>query len=283
MQASEPSLHHRATAPLTPHQQPLPTGPIGLTKQRPALAQLREAMTALHVGGVCRAVSYELLTYWSPGGTVFPSVETLADGVGLKPRMVRYHLKRLDRVGLWVRIGRTKDTNIYELHLPGEAQEGVTKPLRVQPIANQGCNPLHPQWSVKRSAAPSGRSAARSNVRAVRTERDRKPAPPLEAVASFPSLDEIQPPAGRELGPNGKQFLKSLAQFTKPRKRRRGRLDVPTPTPDPIDYGHEDLLENKGGPFPTTDLSHPGGAHPHRQSTTYDDAKRTEAGNPKHG
>ena len=179
MPTSVASLQHRSTDPPTPHQQPLPTGPIGLTKQRPALAQLREAMTTLHVGGSCRAVSYELMTYWSPGGSVFPSVETLADGVGLKPRMVRYHLKRLDRVGLWVRIGRTKDTNIYELHLPGEAQEGFTKPLGVQPIANQGCNPLHPKWSVKRSAAPSGRSAARSNVRAVRTERDRKPAPPL--------------------------------------------------------------------------------------------------------
>ena len=82
MPASGASLHHDTTDPSIPHQQPLPTGPIGLTKQRPALAQLREAMTALHIGRTSRAVSYELMTYWSPGGTVFPSVKVLADGMG---------------------------------------------------------------------------------------------------------------------------------------------------------------------------------------------------------
>ena len=173
-------------------QAPLPTGPIGLPKQRPAGAQLREAMTALGIHGMCRTLSYELLTYWSPGGSVFPSVDTLADGLGLKPRMIQYHLARLDRVGLWVRIGRTKDTNVYELHLPREAQEGFKKPAGVQPIASQGCNPLHPKWSVKRSAAPTGRSAARSNVRAVRREEPWTPAPPLEAVAAPPSQSTAQ-------------------------------------------------------------------------------------------
>ena len=109
-------------------QAPLPTGPRGLPKQRPALAQLREAMTALHIGRLCRAVSYELFTYWSPGGTVFPSVKALADGMGLKRRAVRHHIAHLERVGLWVRIGREDETNIYVLHLPGEAQEGFAKP-----------------------------------------------------------------------------------------------------------------------------------------------------------
>ena len=108
-------------------QAQLPTGPIGLPKQRPALAQLREAMTALRIGRLCRAVSYELFTYWSPGGSVFPSVKAMADGLGLKRRAVRQHLAHLDRVGLWVRIGREDETNLYVLHLPGEAQEGFVK------------------------------------------------------------------------------------------------------------------------------------------------------------
>ena len=108
-------------------------------------------------------------------------------------------------------------------------------------------------------ARPKGRRAL-SNVRAVRTARDRKPAPPLKAVAAPLSLDELQPPAGRELGPKGKQFFKSLTQFTKPRKRRRGRLDVPPP--DAIDYGRADTpSEIEGAPFPATDLSHPGGGN----------------------
>ena len=81
-------------------------------------------LTAFHIGGVCRAVAYELLTYWSPGGDVFPSVKTLADDMGLKRRVVRHHIAHLERVGLWVRIGRKGQTNLYGLHLPGEAQEG---------------------------------------------------------------------------------------------------------------------------------------------------------------
>ena len=134
MQASARSLQHDATDPSSPQQQGLPTGPRGLPKQRPALAQLREAMTALHIGRLCRAVSYELFTYWSPGGTVFPSVKALADGMGLKRRSVRHHLAHLERVGLWVRIGREDETNLYVLHLPGEAQEGFVKP-EPRPVA----------------------------------------------------------------------------------------------------------------------------------------------------
>ena len=85
MPSSARSLHD-TPEPSIPQQQGLPTGPTGLPKQRPALAQLREAMTALHIGRLCRAVSYELFTYWSPDGAVFPSVKLLADGMGLKRR-----------------------------------------------------------------------------------------------------------------------------------------------------------------------------------------------------
>ena len=128
MPNSSTSLQQDATPPSNPQQAGLPTGPTGLPKQRPALAQLREAMTALHIGRLCRAVSYELFTYWSPGGNVFPSVKVMADAMGLKRRAVRHHIAHLERVGLWVRIGREDETNIYVLHLPGEAQEGFVKP-----------------------------------------------------------------------------------------------------------------------------------------------------------
>ena len=128
MQASSASLLQHDTIPKTIPQPGLPTGLVGLPKQRPALARLREAMTALHIGRLCRAVSYELFTYWSPSGSVFPSVKALADGMGLKRRAVRHHIAHLERVGLWVRIGREDETNLYVLHLPGEAQEGFVKP-----------------------------------------------------------------------------------------------------------------------------------------------------------
>ena len=115
--------------------QQLAMGPVPVPKQKPTLAQFRDACDAFNIRGTCRLVGYELVTYYRPGGAVFPSVATLADGLGLKPRMVRYHLAHLERVGLWVRHGRTGTTNTYELRLPGG----------VQPIAGGGCNGLHPE------------------------------------------------------------------------------------------------------------------------------------------
>ena len=165
-------------------QAPLPTGPTGLPKQRPALAQLREALTAFHIGGVCRAVAYELLTYWSPGGDVFPSVKTLADSMGLETRTVRRHLARLERVGLWVRIGRKGQTNFYGLHLPGEAQEGFTKlsPRTARSAPPDSTIRLSVHWNVLR--APSGRSAAHSKNGVVRRPAPWTPDPPIEAVTT---------------------------------------------------------------------------------------------------
>ena len=122
-----------ALATATPTQ--LTTGPAPVSRPKPTITKLRDALDAFNVKGTARLLAYELLSYWTPGGTVFPSVPTLADGLGLKPRMVQYHLKRLERVGLWVRHGRTGTTNTYELRLPGG----------VQPIAGGGCNPLHPE------------------------------------------------------------------------------------------------------------------------------------------
>ena len=112
--------------------QQLGLGPVPVTRPKPTIAQLAEAMDAFNIRGMCRAVAYELLRYWKPGGTVFPSLATLAESLGLKPRMVRYHLANLERVGLWKRYGRNGTTNIYALILPGGRQ----------PIAGGGGNPL---------------------------------------------------------------------------------------------------------------------------------------------
>ena len=114
--------------PSSGQQQPLPTGPTLVEKTRPTGALLREAMDALHVHGTRRAVSYELLTYWSPGGAVFPSVLTLSQGMGKKPRCVRAHLAALDRIGLWKREAREGETNIYDLRLPGVAPSAPKQP-----------------------------------------------------------------------------------------------------------------------------------------------------------
>ena len=116
-------------------------GPAEAVKQKPTIARLRDAMDAFNIRGTCRLVAYELLTYWEPGGAVFPSIATLADGLGLKRRMVQYHLARLERVGLWVRHGQTGTTNIYALQLPGLAVAGGG----VQWVARGGCNGLHPE------------------------------------------------------------------------------------------------------------------------------------------
>ena len=85
-------------------------------------------MDALHVHGTRRAVSFELLTYWSPGGAVFPSVLTLSKGLGKKPRCVRGHLAALDRIGLWARERREGETNVYALRLPDGARSESKQP-----------------------------------------------------------------------------------------------------------------------------------------------------------
>ena len=97
----------------------LTLGPVSASKPQPTLARLRDVLTTLKVHGTCRHVAYELLTYWQPGGTVFPSVKLLADGIGVDRRSVRRHVARLERIGLWVRVGRNGQSNRYELQLPG--------------------------------------------------------------------------------------------------------------------------------------------------------------------
>ena len=108
-----------ADRPADPRASQLTLGPVSASKPRPTLARLRDVLTDLGVHGICRLVAFELLTYWEPGGIVFPSVKTLAEGIGVDPRIVRRHVARLERIGLWVRVGRNGRSNRYELQLPG--------------------------------------------------------------------------------------------------------------------------------------------------------------------
>ena len=99
--------------------QQLAMGPVLAPKQKPTIAKFRDACDAFNIRGTCRLLGYELLTYWRPGGAVFPSVATLAAGLGLSPRTVQRHMARLERLGLWLRLARVGSTNLYELRLPG--------------------------------------------------------------------------------------------------------------------------------------------------------------------
>ena len=161
-----------------PHQ--LGFGPVPAIKPKPTIAQLRDAMNAFNIRGTCRLVAYELLTYWQPGGQVYPSVQTIADGLGKSPRVVQRHLLRLNRIGLWVRQARfTKegdhDSNLYELHLPGGGggDAGVTRG------GDAGVT-----LSNKKEVDESELRASASATRTVRTRIDGSKARPLEGAVS---------------------------------------------------------------------------------------------------
>ena len=86
-----------------PAEHQLTIGPAPVTKPKPTIAQLRHALDAFNIRGTCRLVAYELLSYWEPGGQVFPLVKTIAVGLGKSERVVQRQLDRLERVGIWVR------------------------------------------------------------------------------------------------------------------------------------------------------------------------------------
>ena len=137
---------------LAEHQ--LTIGPAPVPKPKPTIAQLRDAMGVFGIHGTCRCIGYELLSFWQPAGTVFPSVATLAKGLGLKPRLVRYHLAHLERVGLWVRHLRSGTTNTYELVLPGGVRQpsagGSGNPVPGEVTKKVSTTPLPPLRGVKR-------------------------------------------------------------------------------------------------------------------------------------
>ena len=128
--------------------QQLTFGPSEAVKPRPTIARLRGACDDLGIHGTTRLVAYELLSYWEPGGTVFPSMKVLARCLQSRSvpnraqprttqderkdecpaRVVRRHVHTLERVGLWKRVARSGCSNIYELHLPGDPlRAGVVK------------------------------------------------------------------------------------------------------------------------------------------------------------
>ena len=100
------------------HQQ-LTFGPSEAVKSKPTIARLRDAMARVQYPGHVSPCRYELLTYWQPGGDVFPKRSDHRGRARAHPRVVQRHLARLERKGLWVRIARVNSTNLYELKLPG--------------------------------------------------------------------------------------------------------------------------------------------------------------------
>ena len=134
---SQPQPKNYNSVQTQTNPQQLGFGPVPAIKPKPTIAQLRDAMNAFNIRGTCRLVAFELLSYWQPGGQVFPKVQTLADGMGLSVRVVRRHVARLDRLGLWVRIAREGYTNLYELRLPGPSVR-VTLPPSERTQASGG-------------------------------------------------------------------------------------------------------------------------------------------------
>ena len=102
-------------------------GPSEAVKSKPTIARLRDAMDAFNIRGTCRGIGFELLTYWEPGGQTYPLVKTLAKGYGRSERVIQRCLDRLERVGIWVRVGPApvgdpgRHPSLYELKLPGRA------------------------------------------------------------------------------------------------------------------------------------------------------------------
>ena len=144
----------RAAATPDPAPQQVGIGPVPVLTPRPTIARLREAMTALHVHGIARAVAFELLSYWQPGGAVFPSMRALAAGAGIAPRSVRRHLAYLERIGLWVRVGRTGRTNRYGLRLPG-VQTRTEKARPRTPVSSPPGHLCPPEVTIEGYVPPA--------------------------------------------------------------------------------------------------------------------------------
>ena len=47
-------------------------GPVPAKRPKPTISQLAAVMDAFNIRGTARLVSYELLSYWEPGGKVLP-------------------------------------------------------------------------------------------------------------------------------------------------------------------------------------------------------------------
>ena len=179
--SDHPTIRDRSAKQLT-------FGPSEAVKQKPTIARLRDACDALHIYGTRRLVAYELLSYFSPGGTVFPGMTALAhclprreipqrgrrNGRTLSPskrrdenpaRMVRQHVKELERIGLWRRVARSGRSNLFELHLPGQAVKGE-KPQcqKIDPRSTDSAPPRSTDSAVSNHSEVTSTSTAAAAV-----------------------------------------------------------------------------------------------------------------------
>ena len=122
--------------------------PVSVTKPKPTISQLAEAMDSFNIRGTARLVSYELLSFWKPGGQVYPKVKTIARRIGRSERVVQRQLDHLERVGVWVRCGsapvgvKGKQPSLYEMRLPKSS--GVT------PASPHGVTPASPRSNQRK-------------------------------------------------------------------------------------------------------------------------------------
>ena len=112
----------------------LTTGPVAVTKPKPTIAQLRIALDAFNVKGTARALAFELLSYWTPAGSVFPSLATLAAGMGKKPEDAAIPPGTFGTGGT---VGSARTDRNHE-HLRAEIGGGATH------CTGGGCNQVHP-------------------------------------------------------------------------------------------------------------------------------------------
>ena len=146
---SSPSLAATETPKIKRTAEPkqLGLGPTPVTRPKPTISQLAAVMDAFNIRGTARLVSYELLSFWEPGGRVFPKVKTIAGRVGKSERVVQRQLEHLERVGVWVRCGpapigvKGKQPSLYEMRLPQSS--GVT------PASPHGVTPASPRSNQK--------------------------------------------------------------------------------------------------------------------------------------
>ena len=142
---SSPSLAVQETPKIQRTAEPrqLGLGPVPAKRPKPTISQLAAVMDAFNIRGTARLVSYELLSYWEPGGKVFPLVKTIAGRIGKSERVVQRQLEHLERVGVWVRCGpapigvKGKQPSLYEMRLPQSS--GVT------PASPHGVTPASPR------------------------------------------------------------------------------------------------------------------------------------------
>ena len=141
----------------------LTTGPTPV-RQKPTISQLAAVMDSFGIRGTTRLVSYELLSFWTPGGRVFPKVSTIAGRIGKSERVVQRQLEHLERVGVWVRCGRAdvgvkgKQPSLYEMRLPKSHEVTWASPHGVTPTSPRSNQREVTKKNVQRKHCACGNS-----------------------------------------------------------------------------------------------------------------------------